>query len=51
MHIGGNFAIEGECGKCKHFLVCGVVLGVCSKDDYRDRITTDKCDIGKYEAE
>ena len=47
MHICGNFAVEGQCGKCKHFMLVGICSGVCSANEYEDRMNTEHCD--KYE--
>jgi hypothetical protein len=46
-HISGNFASEGQCGRCVHFILVGTCTGVCSKNNYEDRINTETCD--KYE--
>ena len=33
-HITGNFATEGQCGTCKHMILCGCVIGVCKANNY-----------------
>ena len=48
-HITGNFAKEGQCGRCRHMIICGCVTGVCKINDYSDCMTEDECDCGKYE--
>lgn len=49
INICGNFSNDGECGTCKHMLLCGCVTGVCEANDYEDCITGDKCKCNKYE--
>ena len=46
-HISGNFASEGLCGRCSHFILVGTRIGMCSKNDYEECLNTDTCE--KYE--
>ena len=52
MNICGNFAKDGECGTCNHFVLCGICSGVCSFNNrWEDKMATDTCDCGEYEKE
>ncbi len=48
-HITRNFATEGQCGTCKHMILCGCVIGVCKANNYEDCMTEDNCNCGMYE--
>ena len=48
IHITGNFAKEGQCGRCSNMMLVGCVTGVCKANNYEDCMTEDNCNCGKY---
>ena len=53
IHICGNFAEEGQCGTCEHFMLYGVSYGVCCRPEkeFEDRYCMDSCEHWEAEKE
>jgi len=51
IHICGNFAKEGQCGTCKHFMLWGVSYGACCRPEgeFEDRYCMDTCEHWEVE--